>query len=245
MNPAAASAFVVNACPVTVIVPALNEGAVIDGLLADLQAARRRGWQLVLVDGGSRDDTRERARDRVDLILTTPPGRARQMNAGASASTGELLWFVHADSRVSGAALDQLAEAAADGCGWGRFDVRLSGRGPLFRLIEALMTWRSRLTRIATGDQAIFVRRDWFEAVGGFPSLPLMEDVALSRCLRRRGRPRCLRARIRTSSRRWERDGPLRTVVLMWRLRLLYAVGVPAERLAARYRSCSSPTVES
>jgi rSAM/selenodomain-associated transferase 2 len=200
---------------------------------------------VILVDGGSRDDTRERARGGVDLLLTCEPGRAMQMNLGAAAARGRLLWFLHADSRISPAVLDQLSAAAAAGQGWGRFDVRLSGDDRLLRLIERLMVWRSRLTGIATGDQAIFVRRDWFTAIGGFPPLPLMEDVAISRRLRRRAWPRRLTARVQTSGRRWQRHGIVRTVLLMWRLRLLFFLGVPAERLAASYRSCASPTVES
>lgn len=232
-------------CRVSVIVPTLNEGGVIGDLLADLQGVRRRGWQLILVDGGSRDDTREQARGGVDLLLTCEPERARQMNLGAAAAHGRVLWFVHADSRVSPEVLGQLSEAAASGVGWGRFDVRLCGGDPRLRLIEWLMAWRSHLTGIATGDQAVFVRRDWFDAIGGFPPLALMEDVALSRLLRRRAWPRRLTARIQVSSRRWERHGIVRTVLLMWRLRLLYFFGVPAERLAASYRTCASPTAES
>ncbi len=229
--------------PVSVIVPTLNEAGVIDRLLADLRPLRRCGWEVVVVDGGSADDTVERARRGADMVLNSSPGRARQMNVGAEQAIGDVLWFVHADSGIPATATQQLQAAIAEGCAWGRFDVQLSGAHPLFRWIERSMAWRSRLTGIATGDQAIFVRHDWFTAVGGFPVLPLMEDIAISRRLRARAWPRCLSARIRTSSRRWERRGIVRTVLLMWRLRLQYFLGVPAERLAQDYRQCGESEV--
>jgi rSAM/selenodomain-associated transferase 2 len=235
----------VSRCSVSVIVPTANEGAVIDDLLADLRAIRPRDWEIIVVDGGSTDDTVERANLGADRVLVKDRGRALQMNAGAAVAQGEILWFLHADSRVDREAGRELCDIAASGVGWGRFDVRLSGGNPLLRVVETTMGWRSRLTGIVTGDQAMFVRRDWFESVGGFPPLPLMEDLALSRELRRRAWPSCLSAKIETSSRRWERYGIGRTVWLMWRLRLQYFLGVPVERLARAYRSCSSPTPES
>jgi rSAM/selenodomain-associated transferase 2 len=170
-------------------------------------------------------------------VVAAPRGRARQQNAGAAAATGDVLLFLHADTLAPVDAdrlvLDGLRRT---GRGWGRFDVRLSGRHPLLRLTGRLTALRSRLSGIATGDQAVFVRRDWFEGAGGFPDIPLMEDVALTRALRRRGRPLCLRARVVTSSRRWEERGIARTIFLMWRLRLAYALGADPHRLAERYR---------
>ncbi|MDX1609476.1 MAG: TIGR04283 family arsenosugar biosynthesis glycosyltransferase [Halofilum sp. (in: g-proteobacteria)] len=219
------------------IVPALDEAAGIVATLHSLQPARRAGGELVLVDGGSRDDTVERARPWVDRVLSGPAGRARQMNAGAAVAAGEWLWFVHADTRVDPEAIDDLqAVMAAGRPEWGRFGLRLSTPRPLFRLIATLVNLRSRLTGIATGDQGLFVQREAFTAVGGFPEIELMEDIALSRRLRRRGRPLCLPVRLTTSSRRWEQGGPWRTIVLMWRLRWAYWRGADPAELARRYR---------
>jgi rSAM/selenodomain-associated transferase 2 len=229
---------------VSIIIPVLNEGRAVGHLLECLDAVRRPGDEMIVVDGGSRDDTRERATEGADRVLLSKQGRARQMNLGARSATGDLLWFLHADSEVPADAIDRVRYACGDR-GWGRFDVRLSGRGVRFRLIGALMNLRSRASGIATGDQGIFVRRDLFEALGGFSEIPLMEDIELSRRLRRRGRPACLRTCIVTSSRRWERYGVWRTVFLMWRLRLEYFLGQDPHLLARRYRECSFPTRES
>jgi rSAM/selenodomain-associated transferase 2 len=192
--------------------------------------------ELIVVDGGSRDATERVARQHADVVLTAPRGRAAQMNAGAAVAHGEVLLFLHADTRLPrGFDASVLAALADPGTVGGRFDVRLVPRTPLLALVGALMNMRSRLSRIATGDQAIFVRRAVFEAVGGFAPIPLMEDVALSRLLKRRGRIACLREQVETSSRRWLRDGPLRTILLMWWLRFLYFRGVPPERLRRKY----------
>ena len=220
---------------ISVVIPTLNEADRIAATLFPLQPLRARGHEVLVVDGGSTDLTAARATGLCDRVLQAPPGRARQMNRGAQAAHGEVLWFLHADTLVPAGAAATLLEALAQHA-WGRFDVRLSGPQPLLRAVEALMNLRSRLTGIATGDQGLFVRRELFERVGGFPDIPLMEDIALSRALRRSGSPACLRVRLLTSSRRWERHGALRTILLMWRLRFDYWRGVPAERLAARYR---------
>ena len=185
-----------------------------------------------MVDGGSADATAALARESSDVVIAAPPGRARQMNAGARAAKGSALLFLHADTRLPGGA-DELILGALKASAWGRFDVSIDGRHPMLPVIAALMNLRSRLTGIATGDQAIFVRR---EAFPGFPEIPLMEDVALSKSLRRRSRPQCLRLKVTTSGRRWESRGVLRTIVLMWRLRLAYALGADPARLAERYR---------
>jgi rSAM/selenodomain-associated transferase 2 len=170
-------------------------------------------------------------------VVASGRGRARQQNAGAEAAAGGILLFLHADTLLPEGADARVVDGLrASGRGWGRFDVRLSGRHPLLRVVERMIGARSRATGIATGDQAIFVRRDWWRRAGGFPDIPLMEDVALSKSLRRMGPPLCLRDRVVTSSRRWEERGVLRTIVLMWRLRLEYALGVDPARLARRYR---------
>ena len=225
----------------SIIVPALNEADTIGGLLADLAPFRTAGAEVILVDGGSIDGTPERAAADVDRVLPAQKGRAAQMNAGARVAVGDLLWFLHADTRVPADAAAALQDAWAGGARWGRFDVRLSGRHFLLRLVERGMNIRSRLTGIATGDQGIFVTRAAFEQVGGFPPLVLMEDIALSRALRRLARPACLRVPLITSSRRWEEGGVLRTVLLMWRLRLAYAFGADPARLARRYHRRRMP----
>ncbi|MCB1874871.1 MAG: TIGR04283 family arsenosugar biosynthesis glycosyltransferase [Chromatiales bacterium] len=217
---------------ISVVVPARDESANIEAVLKDLAPLEA---ERIVVDGGSMDDTMARARPHCEVLLSCKAGRATQMNMGASVAKGELLWFVHADTRVSARALTALADIAQRGT-WGRFDVRLSGDRWAFRVIEWFMNRRSCWTGVATGDQGIFVCREWFEAVGGFPDIPLMEDVALSKCLRRKARPWCLHQPLLASSRRWEQAGILRTVVLMWRLRLGYFLGVAPENLAKSYR---------
>ena len=217
----------------SVIIPVLNEAARVAATLAALAPLRAQGAELIVVDGGSSDGTPALCAGLVDAVLASPPGRATQMNAGARTASGSILLFLHADTTLPADALALITQAGAP---WGRFDVTIAGRSVLLPLVAALMNLRSRLTGIATGDQALFVRRDVFDAVGGFPEQPLMEDIELSKRLRRRGRPACLRARVTTSGRRWDSRGAWRTIVLMWRLRLLYWLGVPAERLAATYR---------
>jgi rSAM/selenodomain-associated transferase 2 len=230
----------------SIIIPCLDEGNIIHSLLESLQPLRRQGHQIILVDGGSRDRTRERAAPLVDLLVEGPAGRARQMNLGAAAADGEIFWFLHADSRLPKDAAARVLHALErpDRC-WGRFDVRLSGDGWLLQTVGRLMNLRSRLTGIATGDQGIFVRRHAFYAAGGFPDIPLMEDVAISRRLKRLASPCCLKERIVTSSRRWRSQGVVRTILLMWQLRLAFFLGADPAKLARRYRPCSSPTPES
>lgn len=224
----------------SVIVPARNEAAGITAALAPLQPWRERGTEVLVVDGGSTDATEEVAAPWADRVLSSPTGRARQMNGGAAQARGRILLFLHADTelpRYGDRAL--VASLARTGKHWGRFDVRLSGaeRYPLLRLVQAAMNRRSRWTGIATGDQAIFVERALFEAEGGFPDLPLMEDIALSKTLKRAaGRPLCLTQAALTSSRRWEEHGIPATIVRMWALRLAYFCGVSPEALARLYR---------
>lgn len=218
-----------------IVVPMLDEAATLPALLVHLAGWRARGCEVVLVDGGSRDDSVAMARAAGLRVVVAERGRARQMNAGAQACGGALLLFLHADTRLPEAA-DAMVRAALAVQAWGRFDVRIDGRPLMLRVVAALMNLRSRLSGIATGDQAIFMRRDVLEALGGFPDQPLMEDIELSRRLLRVSRPACLRARVRTSGRRWEQRGVWRTIALMWRLRWAYWRGVPAERLAEAYR---------
>jgi rSAM/selenodomain-associated transferase 2 len=218
----------------SVVVPALDEE---HEIAATLRAARAPGvLEVLVVDGGSTDATVPIARELADDVLTGARGRAAQMNLGAARARGETLLFLHADTRLPGGFAAAIDEALRSGAVGGRFDVELRGTHPLLPLVASLINLRSRLTRIFTGDQAIFVRRDAFVRLGGFAPIPLMEDVDLSRRLRRLGAIASLRLCVSTSARRWEEHGVVRTIVLMWALRLAFACGVPPERLAARYR---------
>jgi rSAM/selenodomain-associated transferase 2 len=230
----------------SIVIPCLNEAGVIGSLLQLLQPLRTQGHEVILVDGGSSDGTPAVAGPLVDCLLLSEAGRGRQMNRGAQVATREILWFLHADSLLPPGATQAVLEGLGQsGQAWGRFDVRFAGSHPLLRLVAFMMNWRSRLSGIATGDQGVFVAREAFVRVGGFPEIPLMEDVALSRALKRVSRPLCLRLPLVTSSRRWESRGILRTIVLMWWLRLAFALGVSPQRLARMYRPCSSPMPES
>jgi len=218
-----------------IIIPTLNEQTHLGATLSALQTLRQRGHKIIVVDGGSTDKTLQTARRLADHCLSSKPGRAIQMNAGAGVATADTLLFLHADTTPP-EYIDRLINSAlADQPGWGRFDVRLSGRQPLLRLVEYLMNLRSRLSGIATGDQGLFVSRDWFEQIGGFPPIALMEDIVLSRRLKRLARPHCLKSRLVTSSRRWEQQGILRTILNMWWLRAAFFCGVPAHTLARQY----------
>ncbi len=217
----------------SIIIPVLNEAAGIEAALRALALFRTRGIEVIVVDGGSSDGTLSLARPLADRVLSAPRGRAAQMNAGATATTGDALLFLHADTRLPDDA-DRLAVDGLKMRAWGRFDVRFDSGGWL-RLVALTMNLRSRLTGIATGDQAMFMTRAAFEAAGGFPPIALMEDVALSARLKRFGRPLCLSARVTSSGRRWRRHGLWRTILLMWRLRLRYFLGADPARLARAY----------
>jgi len=223
---------------ISIIIPCLNEAGGIAGSLEALQPLRRRGTEVIVVDGGSSDDSVALASPLADRILTAPRGRASQMNTGAAVARGNVLLFLHADCVLPAGADHSIIEGlAASGRQWGRFDVRLEGANPLLHVIAFMMNWRSRLTSIATGDQGLFMTRELFAAAGGFPAIALMEDIALSRILKSHGAPLCLRERIIASGRRWERHGVLRTILLMWRLRLAYFLGATPADLALRYDS--------
>ena len=219
----------------SIVVPTLDEAGSIEATLAAARAAGAGAVEIVVADGGSRDATRRLAAPLADRVIEAPRGRASQMNAGARAAGGDAFLFLHADTLLPPQAHEAVLAALAAGRDWGRFDVSISGADPLLSVVAMLMNARSRWSGIATGDQAIFVSRTAFDAVGGFPEIPVMEDVALSKALRRRSAPACLAACVVTSGRRWERHGTLRTVLLMWRLRLAYALGADPHRLARRY----------
>lgn len=220
----------------SIIMPVYNEA---EGIVATLQALaplRARGVQLLVVDGGSQDATVALATPWADAVLAGPRGRARQMNAGAQQARGDALLFLHADTLLPEQADALVLAALQAGPGWGRFDVRISGRPWMLRVVARLMNLRSRWTGVATGDQALFVSRRLFDQVGGFPDQPLMEDIELSCRLRAIQPPVCLRPPVLTSGRRWEARGVWRTIWLMWCLRWRYWRGEPAESLARAYR---------
>lgn len=219
---------------VSVVIPTLNEAA---NIAQTLSLVRQTGeCELIVVDGGSSDGAFEIAQQYADLVIAAPRGRAKQMNAGAQAATGDILLFLHADTILPSEFSKLLHHALEDlTIIGGRFDVRLDAVGWQFRMIETMMNIRSRLSRISTGDQAMFVRREIFLALGGFPELELMEDIEFSRRLKRMGKIACLRERVQTSARRWQRDGVCRTIMLMWMLRCAYFLGVPPRQLKAFY----------
>ena len=219
----------------SVVMPVLNEAATIEKVLEALAPLRARGAEVIVVDGGSQDGTTARVRAGADKVIVAPRGRASQMNAGAEAAAGHVLLFLHADTRLPPAADDLVRAALASDRVWGRFDIRIEGGHPLLSVVAALMNQRSRLTGIATGDQAIFVTREAFAAAGGYPDIPLMEDIVLSRRLKRLSRPACQKARVTTSGRRWEAHGVVRTILTMWRLRLAFFLGADPRALALAY----------
>ncbi len=220
----------------SIIIPVLNEAGRIAVALIALQPLRERGAEILVVDGGSTDGTAEIAARSADHVLTAPRGRASQQNAGAQQALGDTFLFLHGDTQLPLDADGLIADAINDRAVlWGRFDVRFDTDQTMLRVVASMMNARSRLTGIATGDQSIFVRRSTFEAAGGFPALPLMEDIALSTLLRRQSVPACLRNKVTTSARRWQKNGIWRTIILMWGLRAAYALGVSPARLARWY----------
>jgi len=220
----------------SIIVPVLDEGAIIVDALSALTPLHKRGVEVIVADGGSGDDTAARAAPLCDRVVISPRGRARQMNAGAAAANGDVLLFLHADTKLPDGADEMIVTGLEDGRHlWGRFDVRIVGKHPLLPMVAATMNLRSRATGIATGDQAMFVTREAFTRIGGFPDLALMEDIELSRRLKRLSPPLCLSARVKTSGRRWDERGLWRTIFLMWRLRLYYFLDVSPEKLARIY----------
>jgi rSAM/selenodomain-associated transferase 2 len=221
---------------ISIIIPVLDDATALRQLLDDLDAIGHVDAERIVVDGGSSDGSVDIAEGRVDCVVRAPRGRSRQLTAGVAAATGSWLWLLHADTRVDAGMWQALQRAIAiPGAAWGRFDVRLDGDRFAFRLIETLMNVRSRWSGICTGDQGMFVRRDLLELVDGIPDQPLMEDIELSKRLRRYAKPVCLDTRLRASARRWEQHGIVATILLMWRLRLEYFVGVSPDVLARRY----------
>jgi rSAM/selenodomain-associated transferase 2 len=221
---------------ISIIIPVLNEEGSIETTLLPLQPMRSRGHEIIVVDGGSDDKTILLASALADRVLQVPKSRGGQMRRGAAESRNEVLWFLHGDTVTEPDADRSILEGLTAGhYGWGRFDVRLSGAHPLLRVVERCMNIRSRLSSIATGDQGIFVTRKFYDAVGGIPEIPIMEDIAFSRSLKKLGKPLCLKIPLKSSSRRWESQGMLKTILRMWRLRFAYACGADPRNLVRLY----------
>ncbi|MBF6649456.1 TIGR04283 family arsenosugar biosynthesis glycosyltransferase [Methylobacter sp. BlB1] len=218
----------------SIIIPALNEAQNIQGCLSALQPLRN-DCELIVVDGGSTDGTPAIAEPLADQVISAPKGRARQMNAGARQATGEVLLFLHADTFLPDNAIQLIREQINRPAPWGRFDIRLSGDHFMLKVISQMMNWRSRLTGIATGDQAIFVTHEAFTAVGGYPDISLMEDIALCKALNKISPPLCLKAKVNSSGRRWLQFGLYKTILFMWSLRLRYFFGADPKTLARLY----------
>lgn len=223
----------------SIIVPTLNEARSIAHVLSSIQELNQSldlGIELIVADGGSQDNTQALAQRLADHVLEAPRGRARQMNAGARRASADYLLFLHADTELTRAAAVELRQALEHAPAWGRFDVSIQGRACMLPVIAFMMNRRSRYTGIATGDQAMFIRRDVFESLNGFADLPLMEDIELSKRLCRQHRPTCLRGPVVTSGRRWETKGVWATIWLMWCLRWRYWRGADAHTLAKAYQ---------
>jgi rSAM/selenodomain-associated transferase 2 len=221
----------------SIIVPMLNEAQQLPALFAHLLSFGRTDSEIIFVDGGSHDGSEALVEAEGLVLVKASRGRANQMNAGAACATGDILLFLHADTTLPQLAHYYITRALSDGAHcWGRFDVHIGGQSPALCVVAWMMNVRSRLTGIATGDQAIFVRRDAFDRVQGFPSQPLMEDIELSKRLKRLSRPACIADRVMTSGRRWEKYGVWRTILLMWRLRWEYWLGADPVHLERLYR---------
>ncbi len=219
----------------SIIIPTLNEQRGIENCLQALQPLRQHA-ELIIADGGSNDNTLVIATTLVDKIIHLGKGRAKQMNMGAKSATGEILLFLHADTFLPNHALVLIEQGLVENKQWGRFNIHLEGSSYMLAIISQMMNWRSRLTGIATGDQVIFIHKSLFEKIGGYADIALMEDIALCSVLKTESSPLCLKAKVRSSGRRWLQFGVIKTIVLMWSLRLRYWLGQSPNDLAELYR---------
>jgi len=220
---------------ISIIIPVLNEEQSVKSLLQQLQAYRQQGHEVIVVDGGSDDGTVFVSKPLADKVITSGSGRAKQMNKGVEESVNEVLWFLHADTSIPKNAIETIQELLSKN-DWGRFNIKLSGSHFLFRIIENMINIRSCLSGIATGDQGIFVKKKTFKSINGYSEITLMEDVALSKKLKTISAPICVKEVLTTSSRRWEKNGIIKTILLMWYLRFLYWIGVSPSSLAKLYQ---------
>ena len=219
----------------SVVIPALNESEQIEYCLNGLQLLRQQGHEIIVVDGGSNDNTVSLALPLCDRVIQSRKSRSIQMNSGAAEATGHCILFLHADTILPSDVADLFLQVQNIEKKWGRFDIRLSGRDGLFRIIETCMNIRSRVTGIATGDQGVFVGKELFFDVNGFPEIALMEDIAMSKLLLKHSKPLCFRERVVSSSRRWEKNGIIKTILLMWMLRFLYFFNFDTNKLKKLY----------
>jgi len=221
---------------ITVIIPTLNEEDILPKTLQSLQVVRQKGVELIVVDGGSEDATVSIAKQFADKVLSAEPGRAKQLNKGAEYAHGKLLVFLHADTCLPSGAYKTLVQYAVQDECWGRFKVALNRAGRAYRMIEMMMNSRSCLTSIVTGDHTMFVSKKLFEKVAGYPDIALMEDIAISKKLKKHQALICLKETVITSARRWQENGVVSTILLMWRLRFLYFLNRSPQKLALAYR---------
>ncbi len=219
----------------SIIIPTINEASQIQAVLEPLQSLRQQGHEIILVDGGSEDDTVVKAKNFVDKIVVAKKGRALQQNSGAERAIGNYLLFLHADTYLPEDALASIAKIEQEQVEWGRFDVKFDAKQKIFSVIAFFMNWRSRLTSVATGDQAIFVRVDVFKKIMGFPGIALMEDIAISKCLRQYSAAYCIKSKVTSSARRWKKKGIVKTILLMWWLRWCYFLGVSPDKIKEMY----------
>ena len=220
----------------SIIIPVLNDELALSKISRHLQSIKNQQHEVIVVDGGSTDNTLTVAHEVTDTVIVCPPGRALQMNSGAAVATGDVFLFLHADTFLPDNTVQIISDLSEGEDVWGRFDVRLSSHKIIYRLIERLINLRSCVTSIATGDQAIFIEKNLFDRIGGFPEIALMEDIEISRQLKKISSPVCVKQRVTTSSRRWETRGVVTTVLMMWKLRLYYFMGVSPDKLNRLYR---------
>lgn len=223
----------------SVVIPVLNESASIQQCFTDVEQlvnASENSIEVIFVDGGSQDDTCQQIAASGFQLVVSSKGRARQMNAGAQSCRGQIVVFLHADTRVYPGLVDDILKACQQGAMWGRFNVRIDGGHWMFNVIATMINWRSKLTKVATGDQVIWVEKETFDAVDGYREMPLMEDVELSKRLRSHYKMFAHSRTVITSGRRWLKFGIWKTIFLMWSLRFDYWRGIDVERLARRYR---------
>lgn len=225
---------------IAIVVPIFNEAMALPHLLTALsdlleEKAAKADLEIIFADGGSNDDTVALIKKAGLRVIAAPKGRAWQMNAGAAQTTGEVLLFLHADTQLPTNALEAITSSLVGKVCWGRFDVRIAGTAWMLPVVARMMNWRSRLSGIATGDQAMFMTRSAFQAIGGFPEQALMEDIEASHRMRQLSPPACISSPVITSGRRWETRGVWSTIFLMWRLRWSYWRGQSPQQLAELY----------
>lgn len=218
----------------SIIIPVLNEGDALTPFLKALILLKSQGVELIGVDGGSTDNSFELLSTYCDTSIQSSAGRSTQMNAGALKAKGHTLLFLHADTYLPSTALTDIEHALSQN-NWGRFNVQFEPNNLLLRITAYLMHHRSKFTHVCTGDQALFFKKKFFNQLNGFADIPLMEDVDISKRARKLSPLYALTSKVTTSSRRWQKHGTLKTILLMWWLRWLYFIGVEPCTLHKKY----------